>query len=344
MARPAPASTTLKRILIIGASWVGDAVLSQPLLRHLKSSMDCTIDVLAPSWTRGVLERMAEVDNIIDSPLIHQQLNLKGIWLCAKVLKNHYDRAILLPNSLKSALIPWLASIPERIGYQKEVRGILLTHDLKLDKQRYPFMVERFLALSEIPFIFNESLYPKIEPNLSQQQELIRELKLSLNVPAVVLCPGAEYGPAKRWPMEHFRQLAHMLIAENKQIWLMGSNKDTDIAQHILQQIDGPIINLCGKTTLAEAVDLMALAQAVVTNDSGLMHIAAALHRPLVALFGSSSPQFTPPLYAKARVITRHLPCSPCFQRECALGHLHCLTDITPKQVIEELQLLDAGI
>jgi len=331
----------LKRILIIGASWVGDAVLSQPLMRQLKSTSSCTIDVLAPSWTKGVLERIPEVDHIIDSPLIHKQLNIRGLWRVARLLANNYDKAILLPNSFKSALIPWLAHIPVRVGYKREGRSILLNHAITLNTQRHPLMVERFLALSESEFEFNEALYPLLTPDLLNQQELIHAYHLNLDLPIIVLCPGAEYGPAKRWPTSHYRQLATQLLAQNKQIWIMGSNKDKAIAEEIMQGITSKqITNLCGVTNLAQAVDLMALAEAVVTNDSGLMHIAAALKRPTVALFGSSSPQFTPPLYSQARVVSLNLSCSPCFKRECPLGHLKCLTDISPQHTIDELNAL----
>lgn len=341
MARSSASRTPLKKVLIIGASWVGDAVLSQPLLRYLKSSHDCTIDVLAPSWTQGVLLRMPEVNRVIDSPLIHKQLNFIELWRCAQRVKDQYDTAILLPNSLKSALIPWMARIPTRIGYRREGRSLFLSHPLELDKKQHPLMVERFLALSGASIKFNEQLNPTLQANLSEQQAALDALKLNLSLPPIVLCPGAEYGPAKRWPIDHFKVLAQALILQNKQVWLMGSPKDQQIAQSIIEHIQGPIINLCGKTNLAQAVDLMALAHAVVTNDSGLMHVAAALKRPLIALFGSSSPQFTPPLFSVARVLSRSLPCSPCFERDCPLGHLNCLTEITPNEVIDALARLE---
>ncbi|KXW55712.1 ADP-heptose--LPS heptosyltransferase 2 [Ferrovum sp. PN-J185] len=296
---------------------------------------------MAPSWTRGVLERIPEVDHVIDSPLIHKELNISGLWHASRLLKNKYDKAILLPNSFKSALIPWLAHIPIRVGYKREGRGVLLNHAITLDTKRHPLMVERFLALSESKVEFNHSLYPQLVPNLLNQQELIHRLNLHLDLPIIVLCPGAEYGPAKRWPTRHYHQLAIELLAQNKQIWIMGSNKDKAVADEIMQGVSSKnITNLCGITNLAQAVDLMALAQAVVTNDSGLMHIAAALKRPVVALFGSSSPQFTPPLCSQAKVVTLQLSCSPCFQRVCPLGHLKCLTDITPQHIINELNSL----
>ena len=328
----------MSRILIIGASWVGDAVLSQPLLAALKRrDPGCDIDVLAPPWTRGVLTRMPEVTRILDNPFGHGQLQLLSRRALGRQLRQAgYRQAIVLPNSLKSALIPWFARIPLRTGYVGEMRHFLLNDARVLDRTALPLMVERFaaLALEKSERLQQPVPAPRLEANLAQQAATLRRLNLSLAQPVAVLCPGAEFGAAKRWPVRHFAAAAQQLMAQGFQIWLLGSKKDQPIAAQIALAVTGPVHNLCGATDLAEAVDLLAAAQRVISNDSGLMHVAAALDRPMVAVFGSSSPEFTPPLSDQAQVVRLGLPCSPCFKRECPLGHLKCLEDLTPDRVM----------
>ncbi len=333
-----PKRNSLSKILVIGAAWVGDAVLSQPLFAALKKqSFDCEIDVLAPSWTQGVLARMPEVTHILDNPFGHGELRLMNRRTLGKqLMQQGYQQAIVLPNSLKSALIPWFARIPKRTGYVGEMRQLLLNDARPLDSAAYPLMAERFaaLALPRDSVLQRPVPFPRLHANLEAQAATLKRLNLTLDPPVAVLCPGAEFGPAKRWPVRHFATAARQLISQGFQVWLLGSKKDHPIAAQLAREVDGPIHNLCGATSLGEAVDLMALAQRVISNDSGLMHVAAALCRPLVAVFGSSSPEFTPPLSNEARVVTLNLPCSPCFKRECPLGHLNCLENLTPDQVM----------
>jgi heptosyltransferase-2 len=328
----------LNRVLIIGAAWVGDAVLSQPLMAVLKArDPQAEIHVYAPPWTQGVLERMPEVSRVLTNPFGHGRLGLGARRTAgAKLRPEHYRQAILLPNSFKSALVPWFARIPKRTGYVGEMRRLLLNDARVLDKVKLPLMVERFAALALAP---DEALprpvpHPRLVPNPAEQAQTLRSLHLSLDEPVAVICPGAEYGPAKRWPTRHFASVARALIGQGFQVWLMGSPKDRAIATEIAAQLAGPVFNLCGETTLSQAVDLMALASRVVSNDSGLMHVAAALDRPMAAVFGSSSPEFTPPLSPHARVVRLGLECSPCFQRECPLGHTKCLEDLGPEHVM----------
>jgi heptosyltransferase-2 len=151
---------------------------------------------------------------------------------------------------------------------------------------------------------------------------------------------GAEYGPAKRWPAAHFAALAGKLATDGYQVWLLGSAKDAAIGAEIEQASRGAALNLCGRTDLGQAVDLLSTADLVVSNDSGLMHLAAALDRPMVAIFGSSSPGFTPPLSSRARVASLNLPCSPCFKRECPFGHLDCMLQLTPEKILSEIAQL----
>jgi len=324
------------KTLIVAPSWVGDAVLSQPLLARLRTrSPGRDIDVLAPDWVAPVYRRMREVRRVISSPFAHGQLSLRQRYALSRTLsREHYDRAIVLPNSLKSSLVPFFAGIGERSGFVGEARYGLINRRHTLDKRELPLMVERFAQLAESPGTpLNRPVAPpRLQSSAAQQSETLRALSLNRAERLAVLCPGAEFGPAKRWPAEHFSGLAQGLTAIGYTVWLVGSPKDREIAAAI--SAGSAALNLCGGTSLEQAIDLIALADLVVCNDSGLMHVAAALERPLVALFGSSSPDFTPPLSRRAQVIRHQLECSPCFARECPLKHLDCLRSITPNEVL----------
>ncbi|MDE1988945.1 MAG: lipopolysaccharide heptosyltransferase II [Betaproteobacteria bacterium] len=328
----------MSKILVIGAAWVGDAVLSQPLLSALQQrEPGLEIHVLAPAWTHGVLQRMPEVAQVLDNPFKHGELALGARYRLGRALQaSGYRQAVLLPNSLKSALIPWFARIPVRTGYVGELRQWLLNDARRLDRQALPLMVERFaaLALPAATPLEKPVPQPRLVPDLKAQAATLARLGLALDQPVAVLCPGAEYGPAKRWPVRHFAEAARRFIAEGFQVWLLGSGKDRPVGEAIVAATPGPVHNLCGSTPLSEAVDLMAAAQRVISNDSGLMHVAAALDRPMAAVFGSSSPRFTPPLSPQAHVVSLNLSCSPCFKRECPLGHLRCLEELQPDQVM----------
>jgi len=326
-----------ERILIVAPSWVGDAILSEPLVALLREPLEpAIVDVLAPPWCAPVYARMRGVRETISSPIAHGELKLGERRALARVLRaNAYTRAFVLPNSLKSALIPWLARIPRRIGYVGEARGLLLTDARFLDAHALPRLVDRFVALAaapgEIPPI---SPIPVLVPDAANAAEAMRSLGLATRRPVAVFCPGAEYGPAKRWPTEHFVTLARRLIDSGYAVWLIGSVNDRGAADPIAQAVPD-VRNACGRTDLGTAIDLLAQARVVVSNDSGLMHAAAAVGRPLVALFGSSSPQFTPPLSPLARVARIEIACSPCFQRQCPLGHFKCMRELSPNVVYD---------
>jgi heptosyltransferase-2 len=331
----------LSKILIIAPSWVGDTVMAQPLFMRLKQrNPQARIDVFAPAWVGPILRRMPEVDDVIANPFAHGALQLSARWRLGRALKRRgYDQAIVLPNSFKSALVPFFAGIPRRTGYVGEMRYGLLDDARKLDEQACPLMVERFALLAQPA---NETLarpvpQPRLEVEETQRAAVLRKLGVDADRPAVALCPGAEYGPAKRWPEAHFASLARTLHGRGQQVWLVGSAKDQAIGETIRAASGDACRNLCGQTSLDEAVDLLASAVAVVTNDSGLMHVAAALDKPLVALYGSSSPHFTPPLSKRAHIVSLNLACSPCFQRECPLGHLDCLRKLAPDTVLAAL-------
>jgi heptosyltransferase-2 len=324
-------------ILIVAPSWIGDAILSEPLLAILREPMrEPTVDVLAPPWCAPVYERMRGVRNIIENPIGHRELRLRERRALARKLRgNGYTRALVLPNSFKSALVPWMARIPRRIGYVREARGILLTDARRLDSKALPRLVDRFVALAAQPGeLVPTSPAPVLVPDAANAAEAIRVLGLSTHRPVAILCPGAEYGPAKRWPAEHFITLAQRFIDSGYVVWLVGSPNDRVAADPIAAVIP-EVRNVCGRTDLGTAIDLLATASVVISNDSGLMHAAAAVGLPLVALFGSSSPEYTPPLSPLARGAKIDIICSPCFQRECPLGHFKCMRELSPNLVYD---------
>jgi heptosyltransferase-2 len=337
----------MKKILIIGPAWIGDMVMAQSLFKLLKQrDPSVTIDVAAPSWTLPLLSRMPEVAGLTDLPLAHGQLNLTLRYTIGKKLRSQgFNQAIVLPNSFKSALIPWWAKIPQRSGWARELRSLLLNDVRTLDKKRYPLMIERFLALGvpkdePLPAIYP---YPELTTTADAQAAALEKIGLGLPTsPVLALCPGAEFGSSKRWPEEAYAELARNKLAAGWHVWLFGSPKDKPVTERIMALTQHACVNLAGRTRLDEAIDLLALATAVVTNDSGLMHVAAALKKPLVALYGSTSPQFTPPLSKQVSIQQLNLPCQPCFKRECPLEHQRCMRDLAPARVLGALQQLVA--
>lgn len=338
-----------RKILVVGPSWVGDMVMAQSLFALLKrggpNAPDTTIDVLAPAWSLPILARMPEVRRGVVMPIGHGEFGFGVRWKLGRELAaERYDQAIVLPNSLKSAIVPFAARIPRRTGFVGELRYGLLNDTRRLDEAALPMTVQRFVALgrpagSPLPEPFP---LPRLTADAANQTDLRQRLGLATDRPAVVFMPGAEYGPAKQWPLPHFAALARELVIRGYQVWVTGSAKDKAAAAEICADNPG-VIDLAGRTQLGDAVDLLALAEAAVTNDSGLMHVAAALDVPLVAIYGSSSPEHTPPLAQKVAIRTLRLDCSPCFKRTCPLGHTRCLTEISPESVIAALEGLGAG-
>jgi heptosyltransferase-2 len=337
----------MPRLLVVAPNWIGDALLAQPLFARLHALRPgLVLDAVAPEWVAPALARMPEVEEVIATTLAHGKLALGARFRLARALRSRrYDEAIVLPNSWKSALLPWLARIPRRVGFVGEARYGLLNVLHRLDEQALPLMAERYAQLAERPGEppHRPLAFPRLEVDEASLAITIARLGLDRSRPIVAFCPGAEYGPAKRWPARHFAALARSLGARGRRVWLVGSPKDRPIGEEIAKAADGAALNLCGRTDLAAAIDLLSIAEAVVTNDSGLMHAAAALGRPLVALYGSSSPAHTPPL-APARLVSLNVECSPCFQRECPLGHFKCLNDLTPERVLAEIGAADPAL
>ena len=340
------------KILIIGPSWVGDMVMSQSLYITLKQRHpEATIDVMAPSWCKPILERMPEVNQAIEMPLGHGDIDLLGRRRIGKQLKaDNYTHAYICPNSAKSALIPWFADIPTRVGWKGEMRYGLL-NDLRPNKKSFQYMVERYVALAhpKSEMINSKSLggldnlpHPKLAIDANIQQATLNKFSLSTTKPVLGLCPGAEFGPAKQWPVEHYAAVANEMINQGYQVWLFGSAKDKETTENIKSLVDSNnqhcVFNLAGETSLIEAVDLLAACKTVVSNDSGLMHVAAAVGCHVVGVYGSTSPKYTPPLAEKVDIVSIDIECRPCFKRECPLGHLKCLKELKPIKILNTLQ------
>ncbi|EMF5056037.1 MULTISPECIES: ADP-heptose--LPS heptosyltransferase RfaF [Serratia] len=338
------------KILVIGPSWVGDMMMSQSLYRTLKAEYpSAEIDVMAPAWCRPLLARMPEVNQALAMPLGHGALGLGERRRLGRALRaNRYDRAYVLPNSFKSALVPFFADIPQRTGWRGEMRYGLLNDVRVLDKAAFPLMVQRYVALAydkgriqradDLP---QPLLWPRLQVNDAEIAETAAAFNLTDSRPIVGFCPGAEFGPAKRWPHYHYATLAQKLIESGYQIALFGSAKDHEAGEQIRAALQEDArdfcLNLAGKTQLEQAVILIASCRAVVSNDSGLMHVAAALNKPLIALYGPSSPDFTPPLSDKARVIRLISGYHKVRKGDAEQGYHQSLIDIQPQQVLDAL-------
>ena len=333
------------RTLVISPNWIGDAVMAQPLLQQLRAAHPGrAIDVLAPPSVAPVWRQMAEVDEVLETPFRHGALQLRERWKYARQLRlRGYADAYVLPNTLKFALIPWLAGIARRVGYKGESRYGLINvmhHD---DLPPRP-MVAFYAALAQAPTAPLQAGLPrpKLSVDAAQIVAVCARTGLALERPLVAFAPGAEFGGAKRWPAAHFAALARAIVAENPatQIVLLGSPKDRAVCDEVAADAGegAPIHNLAGATSLADAIALIARAAAMVSNDSGLLHIASALNRPVVALYGPTDPDHAPPFSDLAASISLRLDCAPCRQRECPLGHQNCMRQMDAGMVWQRLQ------
>jgi heptosyltransferase-2 len=336
------------KILVLGPAWVGDMVLAQSLFKTLKKERpDCQIDVAAPAWTLPLLERMPEVTHAIALPFKHGELAFWKRIQFGRGLKNKgYKQAIILTNSFKSALLPFAAGIPCRTSFLGEVRYGLINDVRPLDKKKLPRTVDRFVSLgvatdAELPKKISN---PKLIANKKNALATLKRLEKEKNQSKILgLCPGAEYGESKRWPVEHYAEVANAALKKGWNVWLFGSEKDISITNAINTLCSQQCLDLGGKTKLGEAIDVMSLCDAVISNDSGLMHVAAALGKKLVTIYGSSDPRHTPPMGSKAVIEYLGLACGPCFERTCPLKgadqQMKCLKDIRPERVISHIKL-----
>ncbi|WMY94811.1 MAG: lipopolysaccharide heptosyltransferase II [Arsenophonus sp.] len=305
------------KILVIAPTWVGDMMMAQSLFRTLKAlHSNITIDVMASNWCYELLEKMPEVHNSILMPLNRGSLAFfQRYKIGINLRKKKYDQAYILPNSFKSALVPFFANIPLRIGWRGENRYWLINDMRLLNIIAFPQMVQRYVALAYPSDLVNNGnsipkpiLWPKISVSDSEKIKSKQIFQISDKLPIIGICPGAASGFAKCWPYYHYAKLTELLYSVyGYQVLIFGSKQDYNIGYAIWKSISlnsqRNCLNIVGKTTLIEAANLLASCAAVVTNDSGLMHIAAALNIPIVALYGPTSPNFTPPLSNKVKII-----------------------------------------
>lgn len=328
-------------LLLVGPSWVGDMVMAQGYMKACRIRQPkMAIDVLGPEWVIPMVQRMPEVRNGMPLPIGHGELGLKKRWQLAQELRDkQYDEAVILPRSAKSALIPWMAGIPKRVGMKGEWRYGLINDIRHVDRQAINSTFDQFLALQnpvETADMHRSNLYhPRLMVDELNRKRTLTRLRLTIDQPVVILAPGAEYGSAKRWPASYFGELAKLLHQEGYVVWVIGSPKERTLGGQVCIFSDGTAINLCGATSLQDCIDLISLACVVVTNDSGLMHIAAAVDRSIVAIFGSSSEFKTPPLSNKATILSKNMSCRPCHARRCPLGHHQCMRAIKAGDVLE---------
>ncbi len=332
-----------RHILIVAPAWLGDMVMAHTLIQLLHARYpNLHIDLLAPPATAPIGSRFPGVHHVHVLNAAHGELALGKRWRCARQLAGqNYDQAIVLPNSFKSGLVPIWAGIRKRTGWTGESRFGLLNDRRNMQIELYPLMIERFMALGLHDGILLDKPYPQPQLSADPEHAALLSARFGLAESGVIaLCPGAQFGPAKRWPAAHFSTLARTLVSQGHQIWLFGGMADRPVCAEIESLVPKGVINLAGKTSLTDVVDLMSCVDTVVSNDSGLMHVAAALARPLVALYGSTSPDFTPPLCDRAEILRLELDCSPCFQRQCPLKHLNCLQQLLPDRVLQALDEL----
>jgi heptosyltransferase-2 len=320
------------RSLVVAPQWIGDAVMSEPLLARLAARGE-QLSVAALPWVAPVYRAMPQVGEVIEWPFAHGRLDWSERRRAARALRGRFDIAYVLPNSLKAALIPWLARIPKRIGYHGEGRYLLLNRRLPNPPGRPP-MVAFYGALAAAASI-DEHPRMRVAPPVLQQAASAAGVQPGAYW---VFAPGAEYGPAKCWPPEQYAELARSLQRQHGlPVLLLGSAKEAALCEQIAAQSGDACRVLAGKTSLQDAMALIAGARGVVSNDSGLMHVAAAFGIPQAAVFGSTSPEHTPPLNPRARVLwlkeELQLDCAPCFDRVCRFGHTRCLTGVSAARV-----------
>ncbi len=314
-------------------------VMAQVLYKALhRDSTSAEIHVVAPAWSRPLLTRMPEIKRIIELDIAHGELGLAKRLRLGKTLRSErYAQAFVLPRSFKSAIVPWAARVPQRVGDLGEFRYGLLTRRFATNKDKSIPNACNYLRYVDIDAdiaMLKRDLRPQLNVDADNQAMILQSHGIDLNTPLVACMVGAEYGPSKQWPAQHFAELIDSLGEQNLQVCMLGSAKDLPQGEKIQALCKHAVINLCGKTSLTDVIDLLAVCRVAVTNDSGLMHIAAAVDTPVVAMYGATTPTYTPPLHPRAKVFYLHLECSPCWQRTCQYDHYRCLKDIVPQNVL----------
>lgn len=322
-------------------------VMAQSLFKILGQQINgVRVSVLAPSWSLPLLDRMPEVAVAIPTPFEHGRLSLRQRFQIANKLRaKHFDQAIILPRSFKSALVPFLAGIPRRTGFLGEKRYGLLNDIRQIDRAKLPRTVQHFAQLGRPRDSGPEISYPS--PRLVARPQSAGDILGRLGIepseqPALAICPGAAFGPAKRWPPAYFAQVAQKQLRRGWQVWLIGSREDAGITAEIFGTGSPHLHDLAGRTRLEDVVDLLSASSCVISNDSGLMHVAAAVDTPIIAIFGSTSPRINPPLSSNATILWQELACSPCHHRNCPLGHTNCLHQLSVDPVLEAVTLATA--
>lgn len=345
-----------EKILIRSTNWIGDAIMTTPAVRSIRNHFpDSEITMLLLPWVGDVFRYSPQVDELFLYEKQGRHAGFKGkLRLASELRRKKFDAAILLQNAFEAAFITALANIPARGGYTTDGRALLLTNGVKKPlniKTRhqvhyYQEMVKG-LGITTGPDRL-ELVLPPSETNRAESALHTVFKSTGGRVPVIGLNPGAAYGPAKRWPADKFSELAEMVCRlTDAVIIIFGTDEDRDTAMQIKNCCSAPerLVDLTGKTKLVEAMAFIDCCTAFVTNDSGLMHVAAALETPLVAIFGSTDHIATGPFSTSSEVIRKPLECSPCKETHCPKQHLQCMQQIKPRDVFEALlPLIQQGV
>jgi len=337
----------INRIIVRATNWVGDMVMSLPALEAIRDNFpQSQITVLAKPWVEDMLRSHPAVDRIIT--LNKGQGFISDIFeilsVVQEIRRSKFDLAVLFQNAFEAALLAFLGGVRYRVGYNTDARGILLTHPVKRDPEIMKrHQVEYYLAILSSMHWPAEKREPRLfiaENDQQKAETLLKQGGMGDKQILLGLCPGAIYGPAKRWPAERFAAIGDR-AAKTWQagVILFGSAKEREICQQVAQNMEQPLLDLGGSTKLGEAVAVMQKCHFILTNDSGLMHVAAALGRPLAAIFGSTNPVTTGPASKKAVVIRSETDCAPCLKPVCPKD-FRCMLDISTDEVWDKMQKL----
>jgi heptosyltransferase II len=352
-----PAS--IKRILIRGTNWVGDAVMSIPALREIRRIFPKShIALLVRPWVRDVYSAVDFVDHVLEYDNQGAHKGLRGMHrISAELRQSHFDMAILLQNAFEAAFLAWIARIPIRLGYARDARSCFLTHSCRVDPQvRKVHQAYYYLDMLASAGLLERRLWERsdypLEIRIGVGEEdrkaargILRAHGIEDGQLVIGLNPGAYYGGAKRWLSDRYAEVADALVLKHAaRIVIFGARGERKIAEEITQRMNATPVILAGETTLGQLMGLLKECGLLITNDSGPMHLAAALDVPQLAIFGSTSEVATGPLSGQAEVIRHPVDCSPCFLRECPID-FRCMTLISAERVLgaAEKKLADTG-